>query len=589
MAAKKRKKTMKKPVKIILYILLACFLFLIGYAGADAYSTAQDLKDDASALKNSFKSAVDSLEAEDTGSARTALSSVSASTEDIKTLLDRPIIRAASIIPGVGQQVSSVHTLVDIVEEAESGVITPAIDTIEQNPISQLKVGEDGFNVNIINSYLSQVENIMPTVGDLSEKLNTVNISFEKDKIDEYKEKLNNITDEYNELSDFLPVLHAILGDGSDRYYLFPVQNTAEIRACGGFPGSIGSITISNGVLTIGDFDTPYNVFPESEGEGWSATSDEATYFSENVLKVRDAGFIPDFSRVAYIWANGKEAQSGQHVDGVISMTPVMVQKMLAATGQSITLSDGTVLDGTNATEYLQYTIYDTYFQYYTGETANDITDALFAETAEKSMSAFVSAFSYKNIISYMPLFTEGIDERTLMFWFANADEEQTAINADCAGVLNKGVDNAETGVFFSISGTKAGWLFDINNQILDQTKNDDGTTTYHVQTAITNNFTQDILDRGNPYILNYDGTGTFHSFVQISAPYGALLSDVVCGDTQFNMGTYDNAALAYNLDVVIGPQETAVVTYTITTAADVTDELTFKTTPTLTAYRNAG
>lgn len=34
------------------------------------------------------------------------------------------------------------------------------------------------------------------------------------------------------------PLMKAFIGDGSDKVYLLAAQNTAEIRAAGGFPGS---------------------------------------------------------------------------------------------------------------------------------------------------------------------------------------------------------------------------------------------------------------------------------------------------------------------------------------------------------------
>ena len=70
------------------------------------------------------------------------------------------------------------------------------------------------------------------------------------------------ITDAYAVAEDYLPLLKAFLGGGSDRTYLLAAQNSTEIRASGGFPGSIGTITIVDGVLTIGDFNSVYDVLP---------------------------------------------------------------------------------------------------------------------------------------------------------------------------------------------------------------------------------------------------------------------------------------------------------------------------------------
>ena len=61
----------------------------------------------------------------------------------------------------------------------------------------------------------------------------------------------------------------------------------------------------------------------------------------------------PDFERVGSIRAHSYESRNGIHVDGVISLTPVIIQKILKYTG-GVTLSDGTELNGDNATKVLQ-------------------------------------------------------------------------------------------------------------------------------------------------------------------------------------------------------------------------------------------
>lgn len=79
-------------------------------------------------------------------------------------------------------------------------------------------------------------------------------------------------------------------------------------------------------------------------------------------------------------------------------MTPVIIQKILKYTG-GVTLSDGTELNGDNATKVLQKELYYKYLSNRTDtnmSNANDYVDALFAETAKLVMSKFVSEFDYK-------------------------------------------------------------------------------------------------------------------------------------------------------------------------------------------------
>ena len=74
------------------------------------------------------------------------------------------------------------------------------------------------------------------------------------DKITEYTDKMKMLVQTYADAEQYLNLFDTFLGDGEDRTYLLVAQNSAEIRASGGFPGSIGTIRIEDGILYIGDF-----------------------------------------------------------------------------------------------------------------------------------------------------------------------------------------------------------------------------------------------------------------------------------------------------------------------------------------------
>lgn len=100
-------------------------------------------------------------------------------------------------------------------------------------------------------------------------------------------------------------------------------------------------------------------------------------------------------------------------------MTPVIIQKILKYTG-GVTLSDGTELNGDNATKVLQKELYYKYLSNRTDtnmSNANDYVDALFAETAKLVMSKFVSEFDYKMISQYAQIFIDGGKDRTILMW----------------------------------------------------------------------------------------------------------------------------------------------------------------------------
>ena len=52
--------------------------------------------------------------------------------------------------------------------------------------------------------------------------------------ISSYSDKITSLMSMYTDYEDYIPLMKAFIGDGSDKVYLLAAQNTAEIRAAGG-------------------------------------------------------------------------------------------------------------------------------------------------------------------------------------------------------------------------------------------------------------------------------------------------------------------------------------------------------------------
>ena len=129
-----------------------------------------------------------------------------------------------------------------------------------------------------INAYLDYLEKIEPEIEDMTSSISHVNVTFSKsENISKYVDKLNSLTASYKENGKYIQLFREFLGDGSDRMYLVAAQNSSEIRASGGFPGSVGTVRIENGVMSIGDFQTVYKVLSERVPESVQVTEHEKT------------------------------------------------------------------------------------------------------------------------------------------------------------------------------------------------------------------------------------------------------------------------------------------------------------------------
>lgn len=565
-------------------ILIAIAFITIVSMGLDMMQMAGKAK----SLKADLGELTASINEKDFARADVATDKLDSTVDDIDELLAGKTWRTAAKMPVVGEYVGAADSLVDIVKIATGRMIKPALAVIQDYPLDSIKVGDEGFNTYTMDAYIGLLEELNPAINDIIGYLDDINIpeSF-GGKVTEYTDKMTLITDAYAVAEDYLPLLKAFLGGGSDRTYLLAAQNSTEIRAGGGFPGSIGTITIVDGVLTIGDFNSVYDVLPYGTPASVGPSELEDTLFGNWMHYPRDASFNPDFERVAEIWAKAYGKKSNTNVDGVISLTPTIIQRLLSYMGE-VQLSDGTVLNGENATQMLQH---DLYYKYYNNSAVNsgtdDLVDALFAETAKTTMSRLVDDFDLNKIAGYLSVFNAGAEDRTIMMWMADETEQQYVRDVGCSGGLNDNPENPEIGVYISGSDPcKLGWYVNVNTQIGEAQVNEDGTRTYDVTVTVENTIDNNTIKTAGTYILgSYEGA--WRGYIHLFAPAGGTISDVKADSNGgFRKSKYENLEVAYNLNVMIYPQKSMNITYKVTTAEGVTTVPGVSMTPTLQGYR---
>ena len=519
---KKLKIARNIAIALVPIIIIGLLIFRLG-------TDAKSMLSEANTLKTDLKAVMTGVKERDVESAQNATLKLDNTVRKLDRTLSSPVWKAVSHAPFAGKYVKSVNTLVSVAEDASDNILKPALDVMDEYPLEGLKVG-DGFSVSTINAYLNLLEDIEPRIESMTTKMQTVKLPLGKtEMLSEYTQMLTKLTAAYKENGEYLPLFRAFLGDGSDKLYLLAAQNSAEIRASGGFPGSMGTIRIEDGVLTIDDFKTVYDMISVNPPTEAHITDTEYLLFSGSLDYARDACYIPDFERVGEIWALAYESKNDEHIDGVISLTPVIIQKVLAYTG-AVTLSDGTELNGNNATQMLQKDLYYKYLSSnssYKVSNAYDYVDSLFAETAKIVMGKLVDDFDINRIADYSKIFTDGGKDRTILMWMEDETAESYVKAAGCSGALNDDPSNPEAGVFFSgANGSKLGWFVSLDTQIGDDvTINDDGSRTYDVTVTVSNDITRDDMYRAGNYIIgNYNGQ--VESYLHLFAPAGGTISD---------------------------------------------------------------
>lgn len=151
-----------------------------------------------------------------------------------------------------------------------------------------------------------------------------------------------------NKMEDFL-------GVSSDKRYLLVFQNNTEIRASGGFMGSYALLDLRDG--RIRNLEVPAGGTYDLEAglKGKKFASPYPLHLVNSLWNFWDANWWPDWPKTAKHLMWFYEQSSGPSVDAVISLTPTVIERVLAITGPiDMTQEYGLIIDSDNFWETVQ-------------------------------------------------------------------------------------------------------------------------------------------------------------------------------------------------------------------------------------------
>lgn len=597
----------KKHVPIIIASVVGVLLVACAVYGVALYRSATGLKTQASTALSQVNTIQSSIESRNFDAAASSAQQLQSIASQMSQELDSPLWTLSSNLPVVGSDIQGIRTVVSVLEDASTGALIPLTAALQQTPMDNL-VNDGTIDVAALSTLLTAIESAAPTMQACTERLDALpdmNIEQLQSVVAPAKAKLDTVNDTFQAAAGIAPVASSLLGANGDRTYLLAAQNSAELRASGGFPGSVGTLSISDGHISLGDFQTVYDVLNEDTSSSIAITDEEHALFYGYTRYSWDNSYNPDFARVGEIWAVSYNERHDTHIDGVISITPSLVQKLLAALGTSVTLTDGTELNGSNATKVLEHDLYWKYLSNEATVSSSDgatITDALFSEAAGLAFDQVLNNFDSNMLTKLAGVLTEGVADREVMVWM-DSDAEQAAMETvGATGALDAATQQQPTlGVFSNIyQGSKLGWWLGVETQVGNATTAANGSRTYHVTTTISNYLTAEELANGGSYIVNnLDSTGgQLSPFMYFYAPAGGTIENIQASNgAQLTEAQYKGLQVFYTANV--GPDtdyaypnfplaagEVVTVTYDVVLPASVAGELQATSMPTLQQYR---
>lgn len=579
-----------RRVSAIVAAIVAVVLVAFGVSGFMLFNSAKTVKSQAKETVEIVGGLKDKVTSGDFSTLPDDAKKIDELCSSMKKETSSPVWTMASFIPVYGGDINAARTMVDALSDVSSGALVPMADNLAQ--ATPGKLFQDGtINVSALQAVADSLSDSSKAFKSANKKVQSIgdtHIAQVTELVDKAKDGFATLNGAVDAAEKVAPVLPQMLGaNGQTRNYLLYAMNNVEIRACGGFGGSQGLISVTDGQMSIGEF-VPRIGLSEDEAVESVDEEDEALFGNHSNLYNSGNTYSPDWprnsQRVAALW----KSQYGQDVDGVVGIDPVFLQYLLGLVG-NVSLPDGTVVDGTNAAKVLMH---DVYWNYPVEE-----SDGIFASVASAAFDKILGGIGDVDVTKLVGAFERGAEEGRLIAWMRNDDEQnaikETGIDASLPDPDDPSADPVAGVYFNNLSFSKLDWYLNADTQIGQGVKNGDGTCSYRITVTLTNIMTQEEAGKLPDYVAAGASDAARDDErlnVSVFAPTGGNISDLTVEGTQFGLGAATWHGIPfYSGTVDLHAGETTTITYTLTTSAEAGDKpLTLRQTPTCQAARDS-
>lgn len=161
---------------------------------------------------------------------------------------------------------------------------------------------------------------------------------------------------EFSSFINLLPIAPDLLGMQKPKTYLLLFQDNGELRPTGGFIGSVGEVSVVNGMFSNITINDVYNI------DGQLKTPIEPNYIIRRYITryqfLRDSNFNPNFEYSASTSAMLYNMSARRQVDGVVAINFEAIRRIIQAIGPLTLPGYAATITDKNAFEFLQNTIH---------------------------------------------------------------------------------------------------------------------------------------------------------------------------------------------------------------------------------------
>ncbi len=425
---------------------------------------------------------------------------------------------------------------------SQAGIIALSLIESTSQPDGSFseKQNPDSF-LEILRASQEKSEQVVKLLESAQKNLEKVNLkdlpeNYQK-KFLELREKLPEALVLASSLKNNGDIFYEILGGNGPRKYLFLFQNNQEMRATGGFIGSYGILDIFNGRVRKFFIDGIFNpdgqlkekIIPPAPLQKISAA-----------WSLHDSNWFPDFpvSAEKAIWFY--EKTGGPTVDGVITMTPSIMQKLLEITGPIEMPEYEVTIDKDNFIEKIQQEVEIDY------DKELNQPKKILADLAPQILDRLFNDHSLTQINKLIEVLNESLKERQILVYSRNHEIEKKISAMGWSGeILDTDKDYLSV-INSNINGYKT-------DGVIEQTI--EHQTEIQADGSLQNTVTITRQHKGGN--SEYDWWNKVNSdYLRVYVPRGSSLISVEGQTREFNSSPLDYKLLGFKNDSQIRQEE---------------------------------
>ncbi|MDZ7798392.1 MAG: DUF4012 domain-containing protein [Patescibacteria group bacterium] len=550
---KKKNKSKKRSIKWALVVLVTIFLLFVILTifyypkGKKVYQ--QSLK----AKENLFK-AQELIALQDYSQAEELIYQSNRNFNNARVELEKmPLLK---FMPIISQQYQAIDKILKVgvdISHSTGNLVSLAVDIIsplkENHDISfaditvqekrvilaKLNDSEDTFTQanEIIKKSNNSIKNISQTglIGPVNET-----VVLLKDYLPKAEQAIS-------QLSVLAKIIPDLAGFPNSKKFLFLLQNNTELRPTGGFIGTYGTLVLKDADILEFKTNNVYNLDEKAENLNIDPPEPLTKYNKTSQWFLRDSNWSPDFPTSAEkaLWFYEQEGGSEKNFDGVIAITPDLIESLIELTG-SITVH-GVKFTRENFTDTLQYQVEKGFLQ-------KDID-----ESQRKEIIGDLSKVLIENLYSLpqakwddlFQIIDKELQEKHFLLYFKNEQAENLLKQNNWGGQV---IQNPGDYIMF----------IDTN---LASLKTDP---------YVTRNFEYNLTDKGDYYAanlkVNYKNeadftwkTTRYRTYFRLYVPQGSQLIDIIGTNEEKNV-VNDLGKTYFGSFISIEPGEEKTITF---------------------------